>query len=182
MTAPRKKKKKWSTELLLPGGHRIMRDNSSKLPAIADRSGTTPDTCDDGVLRLLVEEPILVSNSGGCAVAVFAEEKGELKAVKYSVGIGLQDAIILASKYEMLIEASSAPEGHDVPPDHYKVTRENTWIARHRDKLADDMTLAFVSWASHEHEKRNFTKKEIDALWSAWQAARSEYEPKEERK
>lgn len=53
----------WTLVTRLPGEHRIFRDAGGRL-ALADNSGDTPDTTDDGVLYLDLDRPVqLVSAS-----------------------------------------------------------------------------------------------------------------------
>lgn len=155
----------WTTELTLPGGHRIMRDTPLKLPAIVDESGATPESTDGGVDRLHLTRPIDIG-TGGCFVQVYSEGCSCDRVVP----ITPNDVLVLATGYAMRVRSNGQT---------FKLEQVDDWTERHKELLdslrtggPSELYNLWVDFMTNKYSGTtdSFTRKELSLSLEAFES------------
>jgi hypothetical protein len=90
---------KWVKLVDLPRSHRYFLDALSERIAVADRSGTTPDRTDDGVLWLDTSRPIVLGKDWLATIPLL-----HLNGSQVATGDNIDNAMTVARKFGMRVE------------------------------------------------------------------------------
>jgi hypothetical protein len=125
-------KYKWTKLFSVPGGHRYFRDEITKMIALADNSGSTPDRTEDGVLWLDFQRCVSivtdVNHTTWISIPVLHESRHGGPVTKSCTPSSSKEAVEVCSRFGLKlalqgvrfvpVQLETAEQGHaDRPAD-----------------------------------------------------------------